>query len=116
VFVASCFGAGSVLVLFGLQRSLAPALILVAMVAFLMMSAAVLCTMITQLTTPDPLLGRVMSAQLLVVDLASAVGILFLGTAGSIIGVGVAMTISGALLTVVAVLVFARAPELRAVP
>jgi hypothetical protein len=72
--------------------------------------------MITQLTTPDALLGRVMSAQLLVVDLASAVGILLLGAVGSVIGVGVAMTISGVLLTLVAVLVFFRAPQLRAVP
>jgi MFS family permease len=116
VFVASCLGSGSVLILFGLQQSLAPALVLVALIAFLMMSAAVLCTMITQLTTPDALLGRVMSAQLLVVDLASAVGILLLGAVGSVIGVGVAMTISGVLLTLVAVLVFFRAPQLRAVP
>jgi hypothetical protein len=81
-----------------------------------MMSAAVLCTMISQLTTPGVLLGRVIGAQLLVVDFATVVGTLFVGTVGSVIGIGVTMTISGALLTLIAVLVFVRAPQLRAVP
>jgi predicted MFS family arabinose efflux permease len=116
VFVASSLGSGMVLVLFGVQRSLVPAFVLVAMVAFLMMGAAILSTMITQLTTPDALLGRVMGAQMLVVDLAIAVGTLLLGAAGSVIGVGAAMTIAGVLLTLAAVLVFARAPQLRAIP
>jgi predicted MFS family arabinose efflux permease len=115
-FIASCLGSGLVLVLFGVQRSLVPAFVLVAMVAFLMMSAAVLCTMITQLTTPDELLGRVIGAQLLVVDFAFAVGTLLLGVAGSVFGVGTAMTVAGALLTLAAGFVFVRAPELRAVP
>jgi predicted MFS family arabinose efflux permease len=116
IFVVSSLGTGLVLVLFGLQRSLAPACALVAAITFLMMGAAVLCTMITQLTTPDALLGRVLGAQLLVVDFAVAVGTLLLGTVGSIIGVGAAMTLAGALLTLAAVLVFVRAPQLRAVP
>jgi predicted MFS family arabinose efflux permease len=105
-----------VLVLFGAQRSLVPAFALVAVVAFMMVAAAVLCSMITQLTTPDPLLGRVIGVQLFVVELGIAVGTLLLGAAGSVIGVGTAMTIAGVLLTLAAVLVFARAPQLRAVP
>lgn len=116
VFVLSCLGTGSALVLFGVQRSLVPAFILVLIVTLLMMSGMVLCTMITQLTTPDGLLGRVLGAQLLVVDFAIAVGTLLLGGVGSVIGIDVAMTISGVLLTLVAVLVFTRAPVLRAIP
>jgi predicted MFS family arabinose efflux permease len=116
IFVACSLGSGFVLVLFGVQRSLVPAIVLVAVVSFLMVAAAVLCTMITQLTTPDPLLGRVIGVQLLVIELGIAIGSLFLGAAGSDIGVGAAMTIAGVLLTLVALLVFARSPQLRAVP
>jgi MFS family permease len=116
VFVASSLAAGLVLVPFGVQLSLVPALALVGTVSFLMVAAAVLCTMITQLTTPDPLLGRVIGVQLLVVDLGVAVGALLVGAAGSVIGVGAAMETAGILLTLAAVLVFMHAPQLRAVP
>jgi MFS family permease len=115
VFVASSLGSGLVLALFGAQRSLVPAFVLVAVVAFMMVAAAVLCSMITQLTTPDPLLGRVIGVQLFVVEFGIAVGTLLLGAAGSFIGVGAAMTIAGVLLTLAAVLGFARSPRLRAI-
>jgi len=116
VFVASSLGSGLALVLFGAQRSLAPAFVLVAAVAFLMVAAAVLCTMITQLTTPDLLLGRVVGVQHFVVEVGIAAGTLLLGAAGSVVGVGTAMTAAGVLLTLAAVLAFVRAPQLRAIP
>jgi predicted MFS family arabinose efflux permease len=116
VFVASSLGSGLVLVLFGAQRSLVPALVLVASVAFLMVAAAVLCTMIAQLTTPDLLLGRVIGVHHVVVEVGIAVGTLLLGAAGSVMGVGTAMTAAGVLLALAAALVWARAPQLRAIP
>jgi len=116
VFVASSLGSGLVLVLFGAQRSLVPAIVLVAVVAFLMVSAAVLCTMITQLTTPDPLLGRVVGVHHFVVEIGIAAGTLLVGAVGSLVGVGTAMTAAGVLLTMAALLVFARAPQLRSIP
>jgi predicted MFS family arabinose efflux permease len=116
IFVASSLGSGVALALFGAQQNLVPAVVLVAILACLMMSAAVLCGMIAQLTTPDALLGRVLGAQLLVVDFAIAVGTVLFGAAGSILGVGTAMTIAGVLLVLAAGFVFLRAPELRAVP
>jgi predicted MFS family arabinose efflux permease len=104
-----------VLVLFGLQRNLVAALALVAMISFLMIGVFVLSTMITQLTTPNALLGRVIGVQELVVEVGLAVGIPVLGAAGSVIGLSLAITVAGALLTLAAVLVFVSAPRLREV-
>jgi MFS family permease len=114
-FVASGLGAGLVLVLFGLQRNLVAALALVAMISFLMIGVFVLSTMITQLTTPNALLGRVIGVQELVVEVGLAVGIPVLGAAGSVIGLSLAITVAGALLTLAAVLVCVSAPRLREV-
>jgi MFS family permease len=116
VFVASSMGVGLVLVVFGTQRNMVPALVLAATFSFFMIGAFVLSTMILQLTTPDALLGRVIGVQELVIEVGLAVGTPLVGAVGSVIGLGLAITIAGTLLTLAAVLVFASAPQLRAVP
>jgi MFS family permease len=115
-FIASSLGIGLALALFGLQRSLLPALALVVVVAFMTVSAGMLCMMITQLTTPDELRGRVIGVQQFGVEVGIPAGTLLLGAAGSIIGIGTVLSIAGALLAVATVVIFLRAPHLRAIP
>jgi predicted MFS family arabinose efflux permease len=113
VFIAASFGSGLLLVLFGTQHVLGPALVLMAGVAFTMILAATLSMTLLQLSTPDHLRGRVMSVQTLIVQTGVPSGALLLGTLGSLVGIDVAMAAGGAALAIVSVLVLLCAPALR---
>jgi MFS family permease len=115
VFVATSLGAGVGMVLFGVQDRALTALMLIVVVAFMMVVAGTLCMMITQLTTPDQLRGRVISVQALIVNAGIPGGTLLLGAWGSVVGVGAAVSAAGAVLALVSVVVLARAPALRAI-
>jgi MFS family permease len=114
-FVLTSLGAGVCMVLFGLQEQALTALGLILVLGFLMVVAATLCMMITQLTTPDELRGRVISVQALIVNAGIPGGTLLLGAWGSRVGVGAALSAAGALIVMVSVIVLVRAPTLRAV-
>jgi MFS family permease len=115
VFVMTSLGAGLCLVLFGAQHHASTALVLIVAVAFMMVVAGTLCMLITQLTTPDELRGRVISVQALIVNAGIPGGTLLLGAWASLVGVGAAVSAAGALIAVVSVIVLARAPTLRAI-
>jgi MFS family permease len=115
VFVMASLGAGVCLVLFGVQQHELSALVLIVVLAFLMVVAATLCMMITQLTTPDQLRGRVISVQALIVNAGIPGGALLVGVFGSLVGVGAAVSAAGALLVLASAVVLARAPVLRAI-
>ena len=115
VFVTTSFGAGVCMVLFGVQHHALTALVLIVVVAFMMVVAATLCMMITQLTTPDQLRGRVISVQALIVNAGIPGGTLLLGTWGSLVGVGAAVSAAGALLSLASMVVLVRAPTLRTI-
>jgi MFS family permease len=115
VLVASAFAAGGGLVLFGVQRHLVPAFALIVAVAFAMVVVATLSMMITQLTTPAHLKGRVISVQQLIVQAGIPGGTLLLGASGSLIGVGVSIAVAGVAVVLVSLAIFVRVPLLRAV-
>jgi MFS family permease len=115
VFVTSSLFAGVGLVLFGVQHHVLTALVLVVVIGFMMVVAATLCMMITQLHTPDQLRGRVISVQALIVNAGIPGGTLLLGACGSLVGVGAAMSAAGALIVLASVVVLVRAPMLRAI-
>jgi predicted MFS family arabinose efflux permease len=115
VFVTASLCAGVCMVLFGVQHHLVAALMLIVVVAFMMVVAGTLCMMITQLTTPDQLRGRVISVQALIVNAGIPGGTLLLGAWGSVVGVGAAASAAGAVLSLTSVVVFLRAPTLRAI-
>jgi MFS family permease len=114
-FVMASLGAGICLVLFGVQHHALTAVVLIVVVGFLMVVAATLCMMITQLTTPDALRGRVISVQALIVNAGIPGGTLLVGAFGSLVGVGAAVSAAGALLVLASAVVLARAPVLRAI-
>jgi MFS family permease len=115
VFVATSLGAGVCMALFGVQHHALTALPLIVIVAFMMTVAVTLCMLITQLTTPDRLRGRVISVQALIVNAGIPGGTLVLGAWGSLVGVGVAVSAAGALLVLASVIVLVRAPALRVI-
>jgi predicted MFS family arabinose efflux permease len=115
VFVTTSLAAGVSMVVFGVQDQLPTAFLLIVVVGFAMTVAATLCMMITQLTTPDHLRGRVISVQALIVNAGIPGGTLLLGASGSGVGVGVALSAAGALIALASGVVFARASALRAI-
>jgi predicted MFS family arabinose efflux permease len=115
VFVTTSLCAGVGMVLFGVQHDALTALVLIVVIGFMMVVAATLCALITQLNTPDHLRGRVLSVQALIVNAGIPGGTLLLGVWGSLIGVGAAMSTAGALIALVGVVVLVRAPTLRAI-
>jgi predicted MFS family arabinose efflux permease len=115
VFVTTSLAAGVSMVVFGVQDRLPTAFLLIVVVGFAMTVAATLCMMITQLTTPDHLRGRVISVQALIVNAGIPGGTLLLGASGSGVGVGVALSAAGALIALASGVVLARASALRAI-
>jgi predicted MFS family arabinose efflux permease len=115
VLIGSSFAAGGGLVLFGVQRHLVPAFALIVAVAFAMVVVATLSMMVTQLTTPAHLKGRVISVQQLIVQAGIPGGTLLLGATGSLIGVGASIAAAGVAVALVSIAIFVRAPLLRAV-
>jgi predicted MFS family arabinose efflux permease len=116
VFILASLGSALALMLLGMQRTSLGALVLVAAFRCLWATAAILCVMITQLTTTDALQGRAIGVQQLIVDAGSPAGTLLVGAAGSIMGVGAAMTAAGVVLAGITLFVFARGTPLRTVP
>jgi predicted MFS family arabinose efflux permease len=115
VFVVTSLAAGVAMVLFGVQHHILPAAVLIFVSALMLVIAQTLCMMVTQLTTPDHLRGRVISLQALIVNAGIPGGTLLLGVWGSAIGVGITVSVAGALLALTSGVVLARASTLREV-
>ena len=113
VYAASGMVMGGILVLFGLQQSLIPAIVLVYLVAgcsqlFITMASALYNT-----HTPDDLRGRVMGLSTVVVQGGVSIGAMVIGTMGAAIGVGAALSTGGAIVTATNGAVLWRVKALR---
>jgi MFS family permease len=113
VFACSGLVMGTILIIFGLQSTLLPTLVLTYCVAaasqlFVTMSSALLHT-----HTPDELRGRVMGLSTVVVQGGMSMGALLVGALGAVIGVGAALSLGGGILATVTAGALVRVPALR---
>jgi predicted MFS family arabinose efflux permease len=113
VFAVSGIAMGSLLVLFGLQRSLLPAFVLVFGVAATSQSFITLATALYNTHTPDELRGRVMGLATVVVQGGISMGSLLVGSLGAAIGIGAALALGGGVTAGSAGAVLARVRALR---
>ncbi len=114
LMLACMISAGSVLIVLGLQRTLAGAMI--ALLATGVLQQLFLGTegVVLQLSTPDRLRGRVMGTQSLIFMSASPVGVLIVGSLGSLFGITTAFMIAGATLLGLGTLAMIRLDGVRA--
>jgi predicted MFS family arabinose efflux permease len=96
IFVASgFFAAGIALALLATQTDLVPAVALVVVTSFFLMTSSGVIGALLQYATPDRLRGRVIGVQSLLIQGGMPVGTLALGAAGSAFGVGPALAVAG---------------------
>lgn len=113
VFACSGIGLGGMLVLFGLQRSLLPAIVLAYGVAACSQLFITMASALYNTHTPDELRGRVMGLSTVVVQGGISMGALVLGSLGAAIGIGAALSAGGGVFAVTSATVLARVAPLR---
>jgi predicted MFS family arabinose efflux permease len=113
VFAGSGMALGGLLVIFGLQRSLWPALMLAFAVAFCSQLFITMATALYHTHTPDALRGRVMGFSTVVVQGGMSLGALLIGSLGALVGIGTALAIGGGVFTATTATALARVPALR---
>jgi MFS family permease len=113
VFAASGIALGSILVVFGLQQSLLPALVLAFMVAASSQMFVTMASALYNTHTPDELRGRVMGLSTVVVQGGGSMGAMLVGSLGAAIGIGAALSIGGAVFATTTAGALARVPSLR---
>jgi MFS family permease len=96
VFVSVGFAAaGLTLAALGMQREVLPAVALVALLSFFLMTSSGIVGALLQYATPDRLRGRVVGVQGLLLGGGLPVGTLALGALGTSIGIGSALALAG---------------------
>lgn len=95
VFACSGIALGGMLVLFGLQRSLLPAIVLAYLVAACSQLFITMATALYNTHTPDELRGRVMGLSTVVVQGGMSMGAMLVGSLGAAIGIGAALSTGG---------------------
>jgi ENTS family enterobactin (siderophore) exporter len=113
VYAASGIVMGGMLIVFGLQVSLIPALILVFLLAAVSQLFVTMATALYNTHTPDALRGRIMGLSTVVVQGGISIGALVIGTLGAAIGVGAALSAGGAVVAVTNGAVLWRVKALR---
>lgn len=113
VLLGTLFGIGAALALFGVQREVAGALIVLVVLGVLQQMFLGTLTVILQLAAPDRLRGRVMGVQSVVFMGCGPLGVLAIGSLGTFIGVSNAILIGGLAASLVAVVVVLRVPVIR---
>jgi predicted MFS family arabinose efflux permease len=113
VFASSGLAMGAILVVFGLQTSLLPALVLAYCVAAASQLFVTMASALYHTHTPDELRGRVMGLATVVVQGGMSLGALLVGSLGAVIGVGAALSIGGGIVATVTAAAMARVPALR---
>jgi predicted MFS family arabinose efflux permease len=113
VYVASGIVMGGMLVLFGLQESLLPALVLVYLLAAVSQLFITMASALYNTHTPDELRGRIMGLSTVVVQGGISIGALVIGTLGAAIGVGAALSTGGTVVAVTNSAVLWRVKALR---
>ncbi|HEY1298081.1 MAG TPA: MFS transporter [Chloroflexota bacterium] len=113
VYVASGIVMGGMLVVFGLQESLIPALILVFLVACCSQLFITMASTLFNTHAPDDLRGRIMGLSTVVVQGGISIGALVIGALGALIGVGAALSTGGAVVALTNAAVLWRVKPLR---
>ena len=113
VFACSGIALGGMLVLFGLQRSLLPAIVLAYAVAACSQLFITMASTLYNTHTPDELRGRVMGLSTVVVQGGISMGAMLLGSLGAVIGIGAALSAGGGVFAATSATVLARVASLR---
>ena len=111
--LATMLATGAALVLFGLQREVAGAVVVLVAIGVLQQVFFGTLTVTMQLAAPDRLRGRVMGIQSVVFMGCGPLGVLAIGTLGTFIGVSNAILIGGLGVLLVATVVALRVPVIR---
>jgi predicted MFS family arabinose efflux permease len=113
VFACAGIALGGMLVLFGLQQSLLPAVALAYLVAACSQMFITMASALYNTHTPDELRGRVMGLSTVVVQGGISMGAMLLGSLGAAIGIGAALSVGGSVVATTAATMLARVTALR---
>ena len=113
LMLGTMLAIGAALVLFGLQREVAGAVVVLVAIGTLQQVFFGTLTVTMQLAAPDRLRGRVMGIQSVVFMGCGPLGVLAIGTLGTFIGVSNAILIGGLGVLLVATVVALRVPVIR---
>ena len=113
LLVAAAFAHGTLLSLFGTQRTLAGAMLFVLLTSLAVMVFMGMANTLMQTRTPDALRGRAMSVHTMIFMGFMPLGQMLLGSVGALAGINNAFLAGGAVVTVLAVYVALRAVALR---
>jgi ENTS family enterobactin (siderophore) exporter len=116
VFACSGMALGGMLVLFGLQRTLLPAIVLAYAVAACSQMFITMASALYNTHTPDELRGRVMGLSTVVVQGGISMGAMLLGSLGAVIGIGAALSLGGGIFATTTAAALMRAGSLRDEP
>ena len=113
VFAVSGMAMGALLMLFGLQSGLLPAVALAFGVAACSQSFITMATALYNTYTPDELRGRVMGLATVIVQGGISLGALLIGSLGGAIGIGAALSFGGGMTAGSAATLLARVRAFR---
>jgi predicted MFS family arabinose efflux permease len=113
VFAGSGVALGGMLVLFGLQRALLPAVVLAYAVAACSQLFITMASALYNTHTPDELRGRVMGLSTVVVQGGMSMGAMLVGSLGAAIGIGAALSLGGGAFAATTAAALVRASSLR---
>src|SRR5437867_3163710 len=113
LLVAAAFAHGTLLSLFGTQRTLAGAMLFVLLTSLAVMVFMGMANTLMQTRTPDALRGRAMSVHTMIFMGFMPLGQMLLGSVGALAGINNAFLAGGAVVTVLAAYVALRAVALR---
>jgi ENTS family enterobactin (siderophore) exporter len=113
VFAGSGMALGGMLVLFGLQRAVLPAVVLAYAVAACSQLFITMASALYNTHTPDELRGRVMGLSTVVVQGGMSMGAMLVGSLGAAIGIGAALSLGGGAFATTTAAALVRASSLR---
>jgi hypothetical protein len=113
LLTGAAFAHGTLLLLFGVQRTLLGAMVFVGFTSLAVMVFMGMATTLMQTRAPDALRGRVMSVQTMVFIGFMPLGQMLLGTVGALAGINNAFLAGGVLVTLLAGYAALRVSALR---
>ncbi len=113
LLTGAAFAHGTLLLLFGVQRTVVGAMVFVGLTSLAVMVFMGMATTLMQTRAPDALRGRVMSVQTMVFIGFMPLGQMLLGTVGTLAGINNAFLVGGAIVTLLAGYAALRVSALR---
>src|SRR2546430_8979734 len=113
LLVGAAFAHGTLLIFFGLQHTVAGALVFVGLTSLAVMVYLGMANTLMQTRAPDALRGRVMSVQPMVFIGFMPLGQMVLGSIGTLVGINNAFLIGGIIVTALAAYAALRVSALR---